>query len=151
MARLHSRKKGKAGTKRPKDRVSPDWVEADVNELKKLIVKMAKEGVQPSKIGRILRDEHSVPNITGLLGMSLSAFLKSEDALPEYPEDLVNLIKKAIRMRQHIKNTNKDVHNKVKLQHVESKIHRLVSYYRETGVLPSDWTYDPEKVALLVK
>lgn len=151
MAKLHSRKKGKSGTKRPKSRVSPDWVDADLNKLKQLIVKMAKEGVPPSKIGLVLRNDYAIPNITALLGVSLTAFLKKENASPEYPEDLITLIRKAVRMREHIKAANKDTHNKVKLKHVESKINRLVSYYRKTGVLPSDWTYDPEKVALLVK
>ncbi|MFH1393480.1 MAG: 30S ribosomal protein S15 [Candidatus Micrarchaeota archaeon] len=152
MARLHSRKKGKSGTKRPKSMVSPEWVEADVNEIKRLIVKMAKEGVPPSKIALMLRDQHAIPNIRAFLGMSMTAFLKSEGALPEYPEDLISLIKKAIRMREHIKKDGKrDTHNKVKLRHVESKIIRLVNYYRKNGAIPSDWTYDAEKVALLVK
>jgi len=152
VARLHSRKRGKSGTKRPKSKVSPEWVGVDVNEIKALIVKMAKEGVPPSKIALALRDQHAVPNIRGLLGMSIKAFLKSEGALQEYPEDLIALIKKALRMREHLKGDGKkDTHNAVKLRHVESKIFRLVVYYRKSGDLPSDWTYNPETVALLVK
>ncbi len=151
MARLHSKKKGKSGTKRPKSRTSPEWVGADVNEIKQLIVKMAKEGIPPSKIGLHLRDQLGIPSITALLGMSMTAFLKKEDAMPEYPEDLITLIRKAVRMREHLKKGKGDVHNKVKLHHVESKIVRLVNYYRDNGVLPKKWAYDPETVALLVK
>jgi len=152
VARLHSRKKGKSGTKRPKSKASPEWVDADVNEIKALIVKMAKEGVPPSKIALALRDQHAIPNVRGLLGMSMTAFLKSEGVLPEYPEDLTSLIKKALRMREHIKKDGKrDTHNMVKLRHVESKIVRLVMYYRKSGAIPSDWAYNPETAALIVK
>ena len=34
---------------------------------------------------------------------------------------------------------------------VEAKIWRLSNYYKENGQLPSDWKYDPVKVALLIK
>jgi small subunit ribosomal protein S15 len=34
---------------------------------------------------------------------------------------------------------------------VESKIHRLVKYYREKGKVPAGWAYDPETAALLIK
>ncbi|MFZ8854922.1 MAG: 30S ribosomal protein S15, partial [Thermofilaceae archaeon] len=33
-------------------------------------------------------------------------------------------------------------------QLVESKIHRLVRYYKREGVLPPDWRYEPEKIVL---
>ena len=82
---------------------------------------------------------------------SLLAFLKKEKAAPEYPEDLMTLIRKAVRMREHMKGSKKDVHNKVKLGHVESKIMRLVKYYSKTGALQKGWKYDPESAALLVK
>jgi small subunit ribosomal protein S15 len=54
-------------------------------------------------------------------------------------------------MSEHTKSSNKDVHNKVKLRHVESKIQRLVRYYVKEGVLPSGWKYERDKAALLVK
>ncbi|TMS41309.1 MAG: 30S ribosomal protein S15, partial [Methanobacterium sp.] len=37
------------------------------------------------------------------------------------------------------------------LRIVESRIRRLVSYYRNEGVLPEDWRYEPNQAALLVK
>ncbi|VVC04804.1 30S ribosomal protein S15 [Candidatus Bilamarchaeum dharawalense] len=151
MARLHSKKKGKAGTKRPKSKAAPTWSTLKPAEIKENILKMAKEGVPPTKIGIILRDQHSVANLRGVLGMSLKAFLKKENALGEYPDDLLNLIKKAVRMTNHIKASKNDTANTVKLGHVESKIHRLAKYYSSKGMLPSGWKYDREKVALLVK
>jgi len=151
MARLHSKKKGKSGTKRPKSNVAADWVGKKKSEIKDMIVKMAKEGVPPARIGILMRDEHGIPNLRVVLGMPLSAFLKKEKVAPEYPEDLLNLIKKAVRMSAHLKASKKDVRNKVKLTHVESKINRLVKYYSSKGMLPEGWKYDREKAALLVK
>ena len=151
MARLHSKKKGKSGTKRPKSKVAPNWEIMDKTHLKEMIVKMAREGMNPAKIGLIMRDQHGIANLRAILGSTLVAFLKKENVASEYPEDLLNLIKKAVRMGGHIKSSKKDVHNKVKLAHVESKIHRLVKYYTAKGMLPKGWKYDPEQVALLVK
>ena len=150
MARLHSRKKGKAGTKRAKSASVPDWVSVDKAEMKETIVKMAKEGVPPAKIALYLRDQQGVANVRGILGMSLLAFLEKEKVAPEYPEDLLALIKKAVSMRSHLKTSKKDLHNKVKLGHVEAKIGRLVKYYTSKGKLPKGWRYD-QQAALLAK
>jgi small subunit ribosomal protein S15 len=151
MARLHSRKKGKSGTRRPKNNTAPEWVSEDKAKIGEMIVKMAKEGIPPAKIGLAMRDQHGIANLRAILGMSLLAYLKKEGVALEYPEDLLNLIKKAVRISGHTKASNKDVHNKVKLGHVESKIQRLVRYYIKEGVLPSDWKYERDKAALLVK
>ena len=151
MARLHSKKKGKAGTKRPKSKTAPVWVGMEKSQMKETILKMAREGVPPVKIGLYLRDQHGVANLRGLLGMTLLAFLKKEKAAPEYPEDLLSLIKKAARIQSHMKSSKKDVHNKVKLGHVESKINRLVKYYSSKGMLPKGWKYNSEQIALLAK
>ena len=151
MARLHSGKRGKAGTKRPKSSVAPSWTDLPKEEIKETIVKMAKEGVPPSKIGLYFRDQHGIGNLRAILGSSLVAFLKNEKAAPEYPEDLMTLIRKAVHMTEHLKASKKDLGNKVKLSHVEAKINRLVKYYSAKGMLPKKWKYDPEQVALLVK
>jgi len=151
MARLHSKKKGKAGTKRPKSKIAPEWTGMKKSEIEDSILKMAREGVPATKIGLILRDQHAVPNIRASLGMTLKQFLVKEKALPEYPDDILSLIKKAVRMCGHIKTSKNDTHNKSKLSHVESKIHRLEKYYLSKGMLPAGWKYDREKAALLVK
>jgi len=151
MARLHSKKKGKSGTKRPKTKIAPGFVSVEPEEIKSTIRELAKENVPQAKIGLILRDKYGVASVRATLGMTISQFLKKENMTPEYPDDLLNLIKKAVRMRNHLKSKKKDLRNKVKLTHVESKIHRLVIYYSKKGRIPEGWRYDPEKVALLVK
>ncbi|KAB3548078.1 MAG: 30S ribosomal protein S15, partial [ANME-2 cluster archaeon] len=43
-----------------------------------------------------------------------------------------------------------DVHNKRALQLTESKIRRLVKYYRRTGTLPKDWVYRADTAEMLI-
>jgi len=151
MARLHSRKRGKSGRKRPKAKTSPEWVDMDKAKLEEMITKMAKEGVTPSKIGLTLRDKYSIPDVKPILGMSLTAFLKKEKAAGEYPEDFIELLKRAVRMNKHMKKSKKDVHNKSKYIHVVSKINRLAKYYGKKGAIPKGWKYDPDQAELLIK
>jgi len=151
MAKLHSRKKGKSGSNPPVKEGTPEWSSYSKEEVEEIIRKLAREGVPPAKIGLILRDQYSIPLVKRMLGMSMSEFLGKEKLLTKFPEDLLSLIKKAVGMRNHIKTNNVDTHNKVKLLHVESKIHRLSKKYRSTGRVPAGWKYDPETAALLIK
>ncbi|MBN2478287.1 30S ribosomal protein S15 [Candidatus Micrarchaeota archaeon] len=150
MAKLHSKKRGKSKSRKPLDAVKPEGVNDE--EIKELIINLAKQGTSPSVIGTILRDEHGIGDVRLVLGgKRLSTFLKEQKVAGEYPEDLLSLIKKAVKMREHLKSKGSDKHNKVKLSNVESKIHRLVKYYKKEKVLPSGWKYDPESAALLVR
>lgn len=151
MAKMHSRKKGKSGSKKPTVKVVPEWVELSSQDVETLVVKMHKEGMQASLIGQKLRDQYGVPSVEVVTGKSIKKILKEQGLAPQYPDDLINLIKKAVNMRRHLKMHKGDVKNKVKLAHLESKIKRLVKYYRRTGDLPKDWKYDPEQAALLAR
>ncbi len=151
MAKLHSKKHGKSGRKRPKSRVSPKWVDYKASEVKEIITDLAKKGTSQTAIGLMLRDQHGIPAVKPILGKTLGAFLAEENLTTQYPDDLLNLIKRAVGVRNHLKANKADVHNKVKLLHVESKIHRLAKYYARKGRLPADWKYKPETAALLVK
>jgi small subunit ribosomal protein S15 len=151
MAKLHSRKKGKSGSNPPRAEGRPEWVEISDDEVEEIIRKNAREGIPPAKIGLILRDQYGVPQVERVLGMSMLEFLEKESLLPKFPEDLLSLIKRAVGMRNHIKQNGSDTHNKVKLTHVESKIHRLSKYYRKAKRIPAGWKYDPETAALLIK
>lgn len=151
MAKLHSKKHGKSGRKRPKAKTSPKWVEYSEKEVKEIISELAKKGTSPTMIGMILRDQYAVPSVKAMLGKTLSQYLADENLLPQYPDDLISLIRKAVRMRNHLKSNKADIHGKVKLMHVESKINRLVKYYTRNGRLPADWKYNAESAALLVK
>lgn len=151
MARMHSRRKGKSGSRRPSVKVAPEWIELSSQEIEELVVKLGKEGLQAAMIGKILRDQYGIPYIQNVTGKSITKILTEHEFKIEHPDDLINLIKKAVGIRKHLKIHKSDVNNKVKLINVESKIRRLVKYYRDTGKLPKDWRYEPEQAALLVK
>ncbi len=129
----------------------PDWVEYSNEEIEELILKLTKEGNSTSKIGIILRDQYGIPNVKMVTGDKITQILEKHDQKPEYPEDIMNLIKKAVNIRDHLKENPKDLHTKRGLQIIESQIRRLGRYYVREGVMPEGWRYDPQKAALLVK
>lgn len=149
MARMHSKKKGKSGTKRPKRNENVPW--ADSAEVKKIAQKLARQGIPPSKIGLQLRDQYGIPSFRAATGERLTVYLEREGLYRKFPEDLLQLFRKAVTMREHLKKNKKDVHNRTKLSHIESKIMRLVRYYKRVGKVPADWRYDPEQAALLIR
>jgi len=63
----------------------------------------------------------------------------------------LNLMKRAVNLRNHLENHPKDLHSRRGLQLIESKIKRLVKYYRRKKVLPENWKYTPETAKLLVE
>ncbi len=151
MAKLHSRKKGKSGSKRPKLTGAPEWSSYSKEEVEEIVRKLAREGVSPTKIGLVLRDQYGVPLVSRIMGMKMKAFLEKEALTAKFPDDLLSLIKTAVGMRDHLKEYPSDTHNQVKLLHVESKIHRLAKYYTRMKRVPTGWKYNPETAALLIK
>lgn len=104
-----------------------------------------------SRIGLLLRDQYGIPDIKSLTGKTLLAILEDKRAAPDVPEDLMNLIKKSVKIKAHIEENGQDRVSKRALSLTESKIRRLVSYYKDTGKLAADWNYDPAKIKLLIQ
>mgnify|MGYP001426021497 CR=1 FL=1 len=129
----------------------PEWTEYSNEEIEELILKLRKEGKSTSVIGVILRDQYGIPDVKAVTGLKITAILEKHDQTEEYPEELINLIKKAVNIRDHLEENPKDLHTKRGLRIIESKIRRLVRYYVREGVLPEGWRYDPKTAALLVK
>ena len=151
MARLHSRARGKSGSTKPIVKEVPSWLKLTQKEVELLIVKLTKEGKKPSQIGMILRDEYGLPDVKTFTKKSITEILKEKDLVPELPEDLLALIRKAVFLRKHLEENKKDFGAKRGLQLTESKIRRLGKYYRKAKKLDSSWKYDPEKVKLYVQ
>lgn len=147
---MHSRKGGRSGSTRPMRYAAPNWVSYGEQELVDLLVKLSKEGNSPSKIGIILRDQYGIPDLQLITKKKLSQILRENNIKLEIPEDLQNLIKKAISLRKHLEGHKKDISNKHSLLLTESKIRRLVRYYTSAGRLPAGWRYEPDKAKLLV-
>ena len=131
--------------------IKPEWIEYSNEEIEELILKLRKEGNTISKIGIILRDQYGIPDVKLITGMKITKILENHGQKLEYPEDLMNLIRKAVNIRDHLNENPKDLHTKRGLQIIESNIRRLVRYYTREGVLPEGWRYEPKKAALLVK
>ena len=151
MARMHSRKRGKSASTRPPRAKAPEWFTRSPEEVEDLIVKLAREGVTQSMIGVILRDQYGVPLVKLVTGMTITQILVERDLKPKLPEDLTNMIKRAVNLRRHLEDNKKDLHSKRGLHLTESKIYRLSKYYRNTKVLPKDWKYDWRKAAILIQ
>ncbi|MCD6341751.1 MAG: 30S ribosomal protein S15 [Thaumarchaeota archaeon] len=139
MARMHARRRGKSGSKRPISKTPPSWVKVTPEEVEALVVKYAKEGYSPSIIGALLRDQHGIPLVKQITGKSVKEILKEHGLLSQVPEDLANLLEKARRMKVHLNKHRSDRYNRHRLQLVEAKIHRLIKYYKRVGELPPDW------------
>jgi len=64
---------------------------------------------------------------------------------------LLNLLKKAVKLREHLNKNKKDSTSKHGLELLESKIRRLSKYYVREKKLPADWKYDAERAKLIVQ
>ena len=151
MARMHSKRKGKSGSKQPVVKATPDWIQSSKEEVRDLIVQFARQGKKQSEIGLILRDQYAIPSVKTLVGKSIGEVLTEEKLASQYPEDLFNLMTKAVRLHQHVGVNTRDDHNRRSLMKTESKIKRLVAYYKRSGALPEAWFYTPQNAALIVK
>lgn len=147
---MHSRKKGKSGSKRPLSDKTKVWVKYTSEEVSKIIDKLHKAGKTPSQIGMILRDSYGIPDARAIIKKKLLKNMKEKGAKIELPEDLIFLMKKEIKLLKHLDKNKKDMPSKRGLQLTESKIRRLVKYYKRKGTLPADWVYDKDKIKLLI-
>ena len=151
MARMHARKRGKSGSTHPAVKQVPGWVKQSKEEIITLVVKLREEGKSTSIIGQILRDSHGIPSVKAIVGKGIKQILIEKKLYTDYPEDLLNLMRKAVRLHKHLKINRMDVHNKRALLLTESKVRRLVKYYKKVGVIAKDWYYKPEQAALILK
>jgi small subunit ribosomal protein S15 len=141
MARIHSHRHGKSHQTRPTGRNAPAWVETKPEEARATILKLAKEGMSPSKIGLALRDDYGVPLAKPLLDKSIGEVLAEGKLAPKFPQDLQDLVDRAARVKNHLETHKGDRKNVHSLELVEAKIYRLSKYYRERGILPEDFKY----------
>jgi len=143
LARLYSSKRGRSGSTRPVSKKPPAWFKYTPEEVESLIAKLAREGNSASSIGAILRDRHGVPLVKPVVGKSVTELVRASGQTPKVPEDLGFLFRTADGLRKHLEKNKKDYENKRALATVESKIHRLVKYYKACGKLQPEWEYKP--------
>ncbi len=151
MARMYSRRKGKSGSKRPPWTKVPPWVTYSPEEIENIVVEKATTGHSSAMIGLILRDSYGIPSVKKICGKSIFNIMKENDVATKMPEDLLNLIRKAQNLRKHLEENKGDLHSKRGLQLIESKLRRLVKYYRNKGYIEADFRYRPERATLYLR
>jgi len=149
MAKIHSRRKGRAGSKKPL--TAAKWVEYKDKEVERLVLKLRKDGLQAPEIGKNLRDQYGIPSVKDITKKTITQILEENKLIPEIPQDLLNLLRRAVKLRGHITKNKKDYTSKHGLELMESKIRRLVKYYVKKKKLPADFVYEPERAKLLVE
>jgi ribosomal protein S15P/S13E len=153
MAKMHTKTHGKSKSRKPvlgkpgEARLN----ESEVKEVEKAIEEYAKQGMSPAMIGEKLKRDHKVPYIKEMAGRRLGMILKEKGLLGAIPEDLMDLMKRAVVLHKHLDRNKHDIYGKTRLQRVESKIFRLSSYYIRENVLPGNWKYNPKEAELLIK
>ncbi|MFD1599543.1 30S ribosomal protein S15 [Halobellus rarus] len=154
MARMHTRRRGSSGSDKPVADEPPEWSDVDPDDIEARVVELAEQGHEPSQIGLKLRDEGvkgvPVPDVKVATGKKVTAILEENDAAPEIPEDLRNLMERAVGLRRHVNENQQDMQNKRALQNTESKIRRLVDYYRGDE-LDEDFTYTHDVAVKLLE
>lgn len=151
MARMYSRKKGKASSVRPSERKAPSWQKYSASEVEALIVKLAKEGKTPSQIGAALRDMYGVPDVKASTKKQVAAIMKEKKVEMKIPEDLTSLLRRVIDIQKHMERNRQDMTAKRGMMITEAKIGKLVKYYKANKVLPQTWHYSRDSVQLLLK
>ena len=141
MGRMHTHNHGKAHSIRPIELKKPDWIKMESEEIDELIVKYAKEGMTSSQIGIKLRDQHAIPLVKPIINKSVSQVLKENDLTPEIPEDLNNIVLKAVNLQKHLKENKSDNRNVRSLELIEAKVHRLATHYKKKGIISKKWKY----------
>jgi small subunit ribosomal protein S15 len=151
---MHTRRRGSSGSERPVVDDPPEWSDVDAEAVEERVVELAEAGHDPSVIGAKLRDEGvrgtPVPDVKLATGKKVTEILEDHDADPDLPEDLRNLMERAVRLREHVEEHPQDAQNRRALQNTESKIRRLVSYYRGDE-LDEEFTYSYDVAVELLR
>jgi small subunit ribosomal protein S15 len=149
---MYAKRKGKSGSTKPHNESLPEWSNTDVKAVTELVVELGKAGHSSAAIGTILRDQHAVPDARKVLGKRISVVMSENGIGGSYPEDMMNLMRKAVGIIDHLGSGNhKDIHNKRALELTEAKIRRLAKYYISEGRLSSDWKYKRDELRLMVE
>jgi len=148
---MHSRKKGTSGSTKPSVPQHDKWLEYSNDEIEKIVTDLAKAGKPASQIGLILRDQYGVPDVKAITKKTITQILKKNKLASGLPEDLTNLLHRALKLRKHLDKNHKDESNRHGMLLTESKIKRLIHYYKARRVLPADFYYDAKNIELLLR
>ena len=145
---MPKQEKGKSHSIRPVTKRPPTWCKYQPEEVEALVVKLAKEGHSPSRIGTILRDQYAIPLAKPITGKRILKILRENELAPSLPEDLTSMLRKAENLTLHLEKNRTDLYNKRSLQLIQARIRKLSKYYKRAGILPSNWKYKAKGTSL---
>ncbi|MCI4322471.1 MAG: 30S ribosomal protein S15 [Thermoplasmata archaeon] len=151
MSRIHSRRRGRAGSQRPYPWTRPEWVTVDADEATEQAVRLAKSGLSSAQVGAQLRDGYAIPSVRLVTGKRLGTLLHDNGIKGDIPEDIEALLKRVVKLQRHLSQNPKDLANRRGLNLMESRIRRLAIYYRQHKVLPETWSYSATRAVLQVE
>jgi small subunit ribosomal protein S15 len=151
VSRIHSGRKGRAGSHRPYPLTKPEWVSGTTEELVAQAVQLSKTGLTAAQVGQALRDSYGIPSARAVTGKRLGVLLAEAGQRPEIPEDLQGLLKRVVHLQRHLEAHPKDLANRRGLSLMESRIRRLAQYYRQHRRIPENWRYSAAGAALQVE
>src|SRR5215831_2412305 len=141
MARIHAHTRGKSHSVRPTSKNSPPWLTSSPAEISSIVLQLSKEGLSPSMIGIKMRDEYGIPLVKNITDKTITQIRNENGIKEEMPEDLHQLVQKALALQRHLRSHNTDHRNVRSLELIEAKIHRLSRYYKRNEKIPKDWKY----------
>jgi len=126
------------------EKMNKDEIYNKIEELTKKGTSKAKIGLELKK-GKVLSTKKELGKKIGVIQKELK--LETE----KLPDDLLALIKKAVKLIKHKDSNKKDTSGKRGYQLTVSKINRLKKYYIKEGKIPKNWRYSDSTAKLLVK
>lgn len=141
MARIHAHTRGQSHSVRPVSKNVPPWQIMTHSELSSLIVRLSKDGLTPSAIGTKLRDEYGIPLVKTVMEKTITQIRIENGIKEDMPEDLRQLVQRALALQRHLRIHNTDRRNVRSLELIEAKVHRLSKYYKRRMKIPKDWKY----------
>ncbi len=141
MGRMHTHRHGKSHSIRPLVPTRPPWANQTAEEVEALVTRYSRDGMTPSQIGIKLRDQHAIPLVKAVTGKRVGTILEENSLRPDMPEDLENIVRKAVGLQKHLKENHGDRRNTRSLELIEAKVHRLSVYYKRVGRIPKTWKY----------
>jgi small subunit ribosomal protein S15 len=71
--------------------------------------------------------------------------------LQRFPEDMLALMRKRVDIQKHMLENKKDMTAVRGLEITDSKIRRLVKYYKGKGRIEASWNYNPDEIKLYLE
>ena len=84
-------------------------------------------------------------------GKKVNEILAEKELVKEIPEDLRNLIKKMVYIQRHMEKNKHDETAKRGLLLTNSKIRRLVKYYKRTERMPAEWKLNMDRLKVYLE